>query len=360
MSDQESTSGVNAAESTLQDEHRCVACGYVLKGLRPSGRCPECGKRYRIAHNDRPRFPFNRWKYWFPAAVMLGVVWSLWTLGVLYAGAGWGWTALIVLPFCVGAIITYGCRWRTVGVAYLWLAILSVVGSVVILMSFADGLFCGVVLVIIWSIPFAIGMAAGRLLRDALRSSGYSQAAWFPIVLLLLLPFAGALLERAQHRAHPISSVSTTRVINASAEDTWESLVFYEDVDIPPPLLARLGLPRPIQTQGSMQSIGDVMHCTYQTGRISKLITDVQDQRVLHFQVVHQSIGIEQHVTLLSGSFELIPNGPDSTMLVLTTTYEPHLQPRQVWTHVETATIRDVHDHVCRGISANLSATRAP
>jgi hypothetical protein len=34
----------DAANSTLDKDVACVACGYNLRGLRPDGRCPECGR----------------------------------------------------------------------------------------------------------------------------------------------------------------------------------------------------------------------------------------------------------------------------------------------------------------------------
>jgi len=30
--------------AVITDDRRCVACGYALRGLRPGGRCPECGR----------------------------------------------------------------------------------------------------------------------------------------------------------------------------------------------------------------------------------------------------------------------------------------------------------------------------
>src|SRR5947209_768581 len=89
---------------------RCIDCGYVLIGL-PAGKCPECGREF---DPDRPvtfttKPPFVWWNYWLPGFLLAAIGGAL-IYAVLILFIGWSWSAAIVTPFCVGAIVGYGCR----------------------------------------------------------------------------------------------------------------------------------------------------------------------------------------------------------------------------------------------------------
>lgn len=50
------------ADATLQSDVLCIACGYNLRGLDPSGRCPECGLAVADSNRgDRLAFADREW-----------------------------------------------------------------------------------------------------------------------------------------------------------------------------------------------------------------------------------------------------------------------------------------------------------
>jgi hypothetical protein len=96
----------------MSEPARCLDCGYVLIGL-PRGRCPECGRPFDPddprTYSSRPLLV--RWKFWLPGFVLAAVGGVVLYVAIVLI-AGWGAAVTIGAPFCVGAIVGYGCRTR--------------------------------------------------------------------------------------------------------------------------------------------------------------------------------------------------------------------------------------------------------
>jgi hypothetical protein len=149
--------------------------------------------------------------------------------------------------------------------------------------------------------------------------------------------------------------VRTSRVVALSPQEAWERIVFYEEVPARPPALARIGLPRPLYTEGNAGAAGDLKRCVYSTGYLLKRITIHRPPRRLAFEVIEQH-GVEDHsVDLIDGGFELEPVGEGATRITLETRYRPLLQARLFWRPFEHRLAHVLHNHVLDGIAEETS-----
>jgi hypothetical protein len=328
---------------------RCRRCAYVLTGL-PPGRCPECG-----AHVDPTNAwtftvkpPKLAWKLWLPGLV-LAIGGGVLSTAALLAMGSWGVALWFAVPFAAGALLGYRVR---CGVFMLVLLALVVAGSLIMGMVSMNvaGVFCGLVLAGMFIGPILIGTLLGSLLRSILKASKFSQRWHLPVWILLAVPMTAGLIEGRPGTRHAIESIETTATLPVDAATAFESIMFYEEVRHPPPLILRIGLAHPLFTSGSSQRVGDVKSCIYNKGHITKRITAIEPARRLAFEVIEQDIGYEIDVRLVGGAFEFEPLPDGSTRITLVTEYEPLLNPRWCWRPFERYAVHTLHEHVIEGM----------
>lgn len=158
----------------------------------------------------------------------------------------------------------------------------------------------------------------------------------------------------------PVSETVTTQVhVDAGPESVWNRILFYEDVPRRPPMLLGALLPHPVRTQGDKTCIGANVQCIYGGGRsLAKRITAVQPPRLLAFEVIEQSLGIEECLITLGGCYQIERCG-GASHVVLKTSYQARLHPRWLWRQVEAFLVSQLHTHILRGLSvAALSENR--
>lgn len=331
---------------------RCNGCGYVLIGL-PAGRCPECGRDFdpdnAATFTTRP--PFIRWKYWLPGFLLATISGTLlWAVLILYAG--WSWSITFIAPFCLGAVIGYGCRTRPFVLVLLALGAAGVVICGLFTLNIV-GIFCGLMLAAVALGPVLAGTFAGFMLRLAIKASSFDQRWHLPTLAMLLIPALAGAIDRATSRPHAIEAVVTSVHFPTPVGRAWNSVMFYEEVRHSPPWLLRLGLPKPLRTMGTTEHVGDVKFCIYTKGRLAKQVTRREPQKLLAFDVIVQ-YRVENHsVRLTDGSFRFIAEAPDDTVVELTTRYEPKLGPRWVWRPAERLAVHTMHRHILEGMRRN-------
>ena len=97
----------------------------------------------------------------------------------------------------------------------------------------------------------------------------------------------------------PSTSVVTRMKFAAPPEQVWDGLMFYEEIDSPPPLYLRLFLPVPIRIEGRKSAVGDETTCVYRDGHLLKRVTRIDAGRHYGFDVVEQNLAVGG--TILSG-----------------------------------------------------------
>jgi hypothetical protein len=144
-------------------------------------------------------------------------------------------------------------------------------------------------------------------------------------------------------------TVVTRIYFETSPETVWRGILFYEEVPGKAPFLLRTFLPCPLRTDGTKNEVGAIVFCFYSIGDLVKRITAVESPRLIEFEVLQQSLGIEGCVHALGGSYEIHRNGEGSE-IALTTNYSAFLRPRGLWRPVEKLVTNQLHRHVLNGI----------
>ena len=134
----------------------------------------------------------------------------------------------------------------------------------------------------------------------------------------------------------------------APSARTWETLLFYEQVEGRPPLPLRLLLPVPIRTEGSKEKVGDEALCLYEGGSLLKRVTTVEPGKHYGFSVVKQDLDIGGGMRLSGGAYTLkeLPDG--RTEVEAMTRYSSPKRPRWLWKPVEAAVCHMFHRQVLR------------
>lgn len=322
----------------------CKRCGDRL--MRPQARqCASCGEPFdpEDPGSYHATGPWRRPKEWLlglSVAVLAGCV--TYAIGVREGELG---TSLFVLmPMSVGIVLGMTVS-LSVGLLTLLLPLLLAILVAVLYQAGAGGAFCLSILYLM-CIPFAlVGLLLGAVLRrERLRKRRGRTAMLLLVVTLPLL--ADQVADRLPPTAELVV-VQTTESVEAPAADVWRCLHFYEEIETPPPLLLRLGLPVPVRARGSKAAVGSVEVCVYEGGRfLVKRIVEREEDRRLAFEIIGQHLHFERDLTLLGGAFDLAPAGARRTDLTLTTRYRARTYPAWMWRWLEAEVLHTLHGHV--------------
>lgn len=338
---------------------RCLDCGYRLVGLSEP-ICPECGRAFNPDNENTfsRKPPFIWYLYWWPGALLslgAGFAWCV----AFYINQELGWGLFIAVPFMIGALVGYRPSPKR-GVGRILLQVVGLICmlflvGLLMLGEFA-GVFCGLMLILIFFVPtlggFYFGIFGSRLLAAILKTTRFSQREHLPVILgLLLLPGIAHLAQRALAPPIEIQTVQTQQLVPLGQMQAWDRWVFYEEVEHDRPLLLRLGLPTPSHVEGKIQSVGDQQICVY-TGdaRLVKQATHVVPGEVLAFNVIKQQNFEDNSIRLIDGAFDFERITDNKTRIKLTTRYEPMLRPRVLWQPIEHTFAHELHRHVLKGI----------
>jgi hypothetical protein len=268
-----------------------------------------------------------------------------------------GYALFFAVPVSFGAILGYACRVQTW--AFVFLGILAVASVVFALVAMnLAGIFCGFTLGVIFLIPVFGGLLFGVLLRSILIASGWDHAWYFRwyVWLIAAMPLAAQQVESLIPWRQDIAIVQTSLTVDATPEEAWNAIMFYEDVEHPPPWLLHLALPQPIKSEGNKDKEGEIVRCFYNCGTISKRISRVEPGRRLSFEVVEAVMRSENYAQLRDGHFEIEPHGEGQSRITLTTRYERKLRPAWIWEPIERKVIHTLHDHVLEGMRRKAEA----
>jgi hypothetical protein len=149
-------------------------------------------------------------------------------------------------------------------------------------------------------------------------------------------------------------AVETALHLNATPEEVWQGILFYEEVPHRPLWFLRIFLPRPIRTDGEKTRVGAIVRCTYDSGHLLKRITAVEPAHLMRFDVLEQRLGVEDCVSMSQGSYEILAMG-DGSHVVLTTHYRSRLRPRRLWRPLERCLAHRLHRHILDGMRMALA-----
>ncbi len=353
---------VNPTTTVATATPYCRRCGEVLASTNQPAICLSCGLQYDLARPDTyaTHRSSSRWKFWLPGFLLAVLVGTLTYAGCLQTGTEMGWSLFIAVPVCLGAILGYACRVQTWAFAVLGiLAIVTVVFTLYI--GNLAGIFCGFTLAILFLVPTFVGVLCGVLLRLFLMAGNWDHAWYFRwyVWLIAALPLIGQQLEDRIPRRTEIAVIKTGLTIDATPQEAWNAIMFYEDVEHSPPWLLHLALPQPIRSEGSKQKEGEIVTCFYNCGEIKKRISKVDAPRQLAFNVIDIQMRSENYAKLKDGSFEIEPVGTKQSRITLTTRFERKLRPAFFWEPIEHKVIHTLHGHVLEGMRRKAEGPKA-
>jgi hypothetical protein len=155
-----------------------------------------------------------------------------------------------------------------------------------------------------------------------------------------------------QEGAEVLRIVTRARV-SATPERVWANLLYYEQIDRPPPWLLRALLPVPVKTVGRKQAVGDEADCEYTDGHLRKRITEIEPGRLYRFAVVDQRLRL-RGIRLHGGSYSLRALDDGGTEIALETRYTGGGSPRWLWAPVESHVCHAFHRHILAAMGRAL------
>ncbi len=347
------------AEPLYAPERYCLRCQEPLPWYDEGPIfCPRC--RFACDPQDPRTYRTRRtrvgWKYWFPGFA-LAVISGVLSYALCLQTGELGLALFFAVPISFGAVLGYGTR------VEVWLAItlaivaISCVAGLLMAMH-AAGIFCGCTLAIVFLAPTFVGIILGIGLRAVLTGTRWDQRSFFPLVIILAFPYLAQGLETALPLTRESADVRTELVMQATPEQAWDAVMFYEEVEHDPPWLLYLALPKPLSSEGDKRRVGEVVYCRYDRGHLAKRITRVEPGKLLAFDVVEQHLHFERDVALKSGTIEIEPLDDGRSRVVLTTHYQRKLSPRWLWRPMEYTVIHTLHGHVLEGMRRRAEAGR--
>lgn len=301
--------------------------------------------------------PIQLWLPGFFLAFLSGVT----AYAICIQSGSLGWALFVAVPLSAGAIGGYACR--VGGAMKVMLGLILVPALVLGIVSVnVAGFFCGGMLGGIFLGPMLVGLGIGSLTRTALKNSAWSQRYFLPLIIFILFPYAAQIIECSVPRATEHAIVDTHLHVHATADEAWNAVMFYEEVEHDPPLLLHMALPKPVRSVGNKQHVGQTVNCIYDRGHLKKRISEVVPGKRLAFEVIEQKLHFERDVTLKSGSFTIEPvdehNESAGVYVRLQTTYERHLRPTSIWKPIEEVVVHSLHEHVLEGMRQHITRQR--
>ena len=156
--------------------------------------------------------------------------------------------------------------------------------------------------------------------------------------------------------APPSTSIVTRMNFAASPEQVWGGLLFYEQIDEPPPLYLRMLLPLPIRTEGAKSAIGDEATCLYVGGYLLKRVTRFDPCVHCGFEVVEQNLTVGGGLKLLGGGYTLRELPRRRTEVAITTRYESPKRPDWLWRPIEATVCHMFHRHLLSAMRRKIES----
>ncbi len=156
--------------------------------------------------------------------------------------------------------------------------------------------------------------------------------------------------------AAPATAVVTRMSIAASPGQVWDVLMFYEEIEVPPPLLLRWLLPLPIRTEGSKRMVGDVATCLYEGGHLRKRVTHIDPGKYYGFEVIEQKLAVGDGLMLAGGCYALRELPPHATEVAVTTRYLSRKRPGWLWKPIEAAVCHIFHRHLLNAMRHKIAS----
>jgi hypothetical protein len=152
------------------------------------------------------------------------------------------------------------------------------------------------------------------------------------------------------------TTIVTRMHFTAAPGQVWDVLMFYEEIEVRPPMLLRLLLPLPIRTEGSKRAVGEVAMCLYEGGHLRKRVTHIDPCKYYGFEVVEQHLAVGNGLLLTGGCYTLRELPSRGTEVTVTTRYVSRKRPEWLWKPIEAAVCHLFHRHLLHSMRRKIES----
>ncbi|MCA9115954.1 MAG: hypothetical protein KDA79_12785 [Planctomycetaceae bacterium] len=291
-------------------------------------------------------------QYWPGAAVgiTVGVVTAL--VGYLLSVSGhdsFGVVIFCLLPFITGLSVAAIVRPKAILAACV--ITVGVLSAAILIATRLEGFLCVVLAAPIMAAGMAIGAVVGYLLIGR-RREHERLGKGHTVLLLLLLPALMAAAERVERplrNQQRTETFATTILVDASPEETWNSLTHIPRLSGPQPFLLAIGLPVPTHCSLGEQTLGSERVCYFDQGEIAQQVTDWQPAARLEVAITGSTLPGRRWLEFIGASYEL-KEVSEGTLVTRYSTIGSQLYPRWYWRGLEGWAVTSEHDYVLANI----------
>ncbi len=338
-------------------------CFFLLLSTLPTSIEVRRDETYRRPWLDRI-IPQSKDKAAFVVAVIAAII-SVFAIAVTINFSGqYGFSMFLGIPFMQGLAVAllYGYRKERKLLECLGVALTSVIFlSLILLVGAVEGVLCLAMAAPI-AIPFALlGGFLGYFIQKRTNKAGAAA-----MLLLAMLPLAGW-VEKQTHGEAPLTSVTTSVIIDRPKQDVWNQLVTFNDIAPPTDMLFNAGIAYPVRAVIEGTGVGSVRRCQFSTGDFIEPITVWDEPKLLRFSVdkmppplVELSIyndlklpHLEDYFVSERGQFKLTSINEHQTILEGTTWYRHKIWPRLYWQLWSDYILHQIHYQVLNHIKRN-------
>lgn len=286
----------------------------------------------------------------------------------VYALQLYATSLFIGTPFVIGAVTAFLFNRRYPASVRETLQVVAMtifcVAGIAMLVA-AEGALC-----LAMAAPLAFALAAmGAILgrKVALHDNRLSTSS---MLAVMSLPLSAVLDANRPLAMTNLREVQSSIVINASAEQVWNSLVEFPPLPEPTEFVFRVGIAYPKRAEIRGTGVGAVRYCVFSTGAFVEPITRWEEGRRLSFNVDSSPPPLKEwspfsnvtpphldgYFASRRGEFRLIPLSNGQTRLEGSTWYEMKLYPEGYWSLFGDKLISRIHSQVLHHIKGVAEA----
>lgn len=150
--------------------------------------------------------------------------------------------------------------------------------------------------------------------------------------------------------------VETQANLTCTAKRAWETVCFYEHIQLKPSWFLRTVLPVPMRTTGCYGKVGDESRCMYSDGGyLAKRITNIVPGERIDFDIIEHSIRYCRSIALKGGTIA-VNRASEATCVIRMVTHYEFLSPIVATSrYFVEKTISSMHRIVMRDMEYRLA-----
>ncbi|HEX6879914.1 MAG TPA: hypothetical protein VF135_06095 [Terriglobales bacterium] len=275
----------------------------------------------------------------------------------------YGWGVFVGVPFLMGFVCSWILNYYTSHSLFMSIcfAIVSTVVLAVLLLGLPiEGLIC-IAMALPIALPFVIlGAVIARYLLER-KNRQYSPSLFAACLALVPLTIVGEYTAKPEP---PITSVTTSVVIEAPVSTVWKNVLSFPALASPDDWLFQTGIAYPESAVIVGSGVGATRYCRFSTGDFVEPITTWNENHLLAFDVSAQPPAMvelspwnlsphhlrENYMRSRRGQFRLIALNDRRTLLEGTTWYQDYFWPQPYWHAWSNFIVHRIHNRVLQHI----------